>query len=315
MSVNNNIHSLELPSHFSKTAHDPEIALPQNGKSWQLNENSLSIGNQSTKTLKEYSFKHEILERNLNPAIDYFCMKTDSTIPSAREISQFDMEDFYDKKNLIELIRLMSIGDDKIGKALGYTQHGSGTYSIITSLNLWECSCDYSKRFASHGQQALRNKFETELLCKMERTFSNLKDQKLNLLFLGSGGCLSEWKIISQAILSGFKSLEIYLVDRDYAKKTIKEFPERVQKFFEKFPQVKINVHILPSLEDFAKENIACDVACALDFDADTAQDPSIELKLSDTGFTFVTRKTTLPNWKWNNTDKDRHIVSRTSIQ
>lgn len=314
MSVNNNTLSLELPSHFSNLATYPETSLSKNSKSEQLFDSSLRFGNPSTKTLKHYNFKLEILERNLNPAIDYFSMKTDSTVLAAQEISQFDMEDLYDRKNLLELIRLMSSGDDEIGKALGYIPHGSGTYSEIKSLNLWECSCEHSKRFVVRGQQALRNKFEMELLSKMDKTFSKIKDQQLNFLFLGSGGCLSEWKIISQAIFSGFQKLEIYLVDRDYEKQSSKEFPERLQKFFQKFPKVTINVYILSSLEEFAKKGVLCDVACALDFDADTSKDPSIELQLSETGFTFVTRRATQPNWEWNNTDKDRHIVSRNSL-
>ncbi len=191
MSVNNNTLSLELPSHFSNMAMRPETPSSKNSKSEQLFDSSLKIENQSTKTLTSYNFKLAILEKNLNPAIDYFSMKTDSMVQAAKEISQFDMEDLYDRKNLLEFIRLMCSGDDEIGKALGYTQHGSGTYSEIKSLNLWECSCEHSKRFVGRGQHGLRNKFEMELLSKMDKTFSKIKDQQLNFLFLGSGGCLS----------------------------------------------------------------------------------------------------------------------------
>ncbi len=314
MSINNNNLSLECPSHFSITAIDPKIETSESGKSWRLLGTSLSCATPPTKSLSQYSFKIEILERELTSWDYIFPIKfkrSGQIAPLAKEISQLSKEDLYDRKNLLELLRVMSDGDDKEGYALGYRGHGSGTYSKLSLIDLWECSCGYSTRFTKPNFFASRIAFENEFLDVMNEKLSKLMNQKLNILFVGSGGCLSEWKIISQMIFAGFEKLEIYVVDRDYAKESQLEYPKRFQQFFQNFPQVKIDIHILTSLEEFAKEDVSCDIACALDFDADTSKDSKIKLNLSENGFTFVTRNSTSPNWEWNNTDKDRHIISQ----
>ncbi len=313
MSINHNCLSLECPSHFSNNAAALDIQPCGISKSWRLLGTSLCCATQPTKTLSEYSFNATIFDRDLN-YFDFFISEVNNftqVLGYAKEISNIHTDDLYDRKNLLEFVRLMNEGNSKIGHAMGYTSHIGMIFWKMKQLNLWECDCDYSKRFPRDDLQSIRNSFEGELTRLIERQFKNLKDHTLNFLFLGSGGCLSEWKITSQAILSGFENLEIYLVDRDYAKDDSKQFPERFQQFFKKFPQVKVNTHILSSLEDFAKLDIACDVASAIDFDADTTKLPKIELKLSDKGFTFITRKLTPPNWKWNLTDKAHHLVSR----
>ncbi len=313
MSVNSNYISLECPSHFSTKVVAPESQPSNNSKSWRLFGTSLSHEAEPTKTLSEYSFESTIFDKDLN-YFDFFIMgddKINKIMGYAKEVSDIHIDDLYDRSNLLEFVRLMNQGDLKFAHVMGYTYHTGSIYWQMKQLKLWECACDFSKRFTNPDQQSLRNTFEGELTNLIGRKFKNCKDHTLNFLFLGSGGCLSEWKITSQAILAGFENLEIYLVDRDYAKEDAKQYPERFQQFFKKFPQVKVNTHILSSLEDFAKLHIACDVAIAMDFDADTTKLPKVELNLSDKGFTYITRKKSPPNWLWNFTDKEHHHAPR----
>lgn len=318
MSINNNNLSLEHPSHFSTSAMEHAIQSTPKSKSWRLFGTSLSYATQPMKTLSEYSFESTIFDKDLSYFDFFFTFSLDisskdisnNLMRVAKEVSQLHIDDLYDRRNLVEFIRLMNQGDAKVGYAMGNSQLCTMN-TEMAQLNLNECACEYSQRFTRDEQQSIRNSFEGELINLIGKKFKNVKENTLNFLFLGSGGCLSEWKITSQAILTGFENLEIYLVDRAYAKDDAKQFPERFRQFFKKFPQVKVNTHILSSLEDFAKLNIACDLASAIDFDADTRKLPKIDLTLSENGFTFVTRKYTPPNWQWNYTEKDRHSVTR----
>lgn len=316
MSVTEKNFSLELTTHFSNSTPDSNIPLFQKTTAWKCHDQPTLSPGELTKVFSESCFKPNVLDQDLQ-AWDFYVDSRDKTIKDkilrmSKEFPELKIKDYYDRRNLLEITTLMGVPDPSVGTNMKYVSHSGGTYKKLQTLNLWECACGKGVRFPEKlYDNTNRINFEFNLISLIESKFNQAKSQKLNFLFLGSGGCLSEWKIISQLILMGFEKLEIYLVDLSYAKDYNMEFPLTFKKFFENFPQVTVHVHILTSLEEFAQKKIPCDVAAALDFEVEDKKNfPMVELELSKDGFSFVTNKESPPSWNWNDKDSKRHKVN-----
>lgn len=311
--------SLEHSSHFSPSS---QVEFPNIQKISYGYGNKISLSTDLSSELKiarlfpQFTFDLNVVSQPLTSKLElrYPCQDEDSIInkyankyapelfskikANLNELKQLTLHDLQCKPNLLEYVRMLNSADARIYMDL---DSGSGCFRA-KPLDLCECCCDNAKRNANFGNN-IRIPIEDRLLHKITTVFGSVKSDQLKLMFLGSGGCLSEWNIVSQLMLLGFTNLDIHLVDIIYRKINEQYEALRFKEFFEGFPDVKASVKIYSSLEEFSKLEVECDVVSAIDFIGGI---PKIMLNTSPKGFAFSSH--VKPEWNWNREGKVQEL-------
>ncbi len=306
--------SIEHSSHFSPLSQGD---FPNCQKISYGYGSKISLSTDLTSEIKiarlfpEFTFDSKMVSQPLESKMElrYPCQEDDSTLnkyapelfakitTNLKELKHLKLNDLQCKSNLLEYVRMLNSEDVMIYMQL---DSGNGCFRAMP-LDLCECCCENAKRKAGYGNKSTRIPIENRLLNKIVTVFGSLKSDRLKLMFLGSGGCLSEWNIVSQLMLLGFTNLEIHLVDFIYKKDQYEAL--RFQEFFEGFPDVKVSVKIHSSLEDFSKFEVECDVVSAIDFIGDI---PKVMLNISPKGFAFSSH--VQPKWNWIRGEKVQEV-------
>jgi hypothetical protein len=88
---------------------------------------------------------------------------------------------------------------------------------------------------------------------------------------------------------------------------------ESLQRFFEKFPEVKYRVHYVPGMEAFAKEaaeqKIQCDMALAIDWEQLKGQEnmDKVKIPFTPTGFSYWTHSE--PHWDVSSAARNMNLA------
>lgn len=306
--------SLEHSSHFSPSS---QVEIPNSQIISYAYGSKISLSTDLNSELKiirlfpQYTFDPNVVSQPLKSKMElrYPCQEEDSIVnkfapelfskinTNLKELKHLKLHDLQCKPNLLEYVRMLNSEDLLIYVHL---DSGSGCFRAMP-LDLCECCCDNAKRKANYGSTSTRIPIENRLLQKILTVFGSVKSDQLKLMFLGSGGCLSEWNIVSQLMLLGFTNLDIHLVDFIYKKDQYEAL--RFKEFFEGFPDVKASVKIHNTLEEFAKLEVECDVVSAIDF---LGNIPNVKLNTSLSGFAFSSNMQ--PNWNWNRESKVQEI-------
>lgn len=306
--------SIEHSSHFS---HSSQVEFPNSQKTSYGYGSSISLSLDLNSELKiarlfpQFTFDPNIVSQPLKSKLEmrYPCQEEASIVnkyapelfskitTNLKELKNLKLNDLQCKPNLLEYVRMLNSEDARIYMQL---DSGSGCFRAMP-LDLCECCCDNAKRKADFGNKSTRISIEDRLLYKISTVFGSVKSEQLKLMFLGSGGCLSEWNIVSQLMLLGFTNLDIHLVDFIYKKDQHEAL--RFKEFFEGFPDVKASVKIYSTLEEFSKLEVECDVVSAIDFIGDI---PKVLLNISPKGFAFSSH--VQPTWNWNRVDKVQEL-------
>lgn len=190
-------------------------------------------------------------------------------------------EQLYNRESLFLCMMMI-----KAGRA--FTQQMRTRAPSFISAELNECTC---------RNPVARNNTDSFIIREIEKRFPN-KNNRLTYVSFGSDGCFSDWVILSQLSLLGYKHIDIHLTA---PKKTSYD---KMVSFFSNLPGTDYKVYNHDKLRDFSSLQKPCDILLALDFNGDIDKGAPVDLRVNDNGFALCatngsqTNPNSWPNWQ-----------------
>ncbi len=96
----------------------------------------------------------------------------------------------------------------------------------------------------------VRQDLERKALWRAPDLFA--RDEPLEFIGFGSGGCLQELIVLSQLLHLGFSKLSVTLIDKNY--RTDKKSPDQLRQFVEQELEARVEVYIQDSLDVYLRQ-------------------------------------------------------------
>lgn len=171
-------------------------------------------------------------------------------------------EELYNRDNLFLCMMMI-----KAGKA--FTKEVRNRVPSFIRGDLNECNC---------RNPVARNSTDSLIIREIERRFPD-KSKRLTYVSFGSEGCFSDWVILSQLSLLGYKNIDVHLTA------PTKKAYDKMAAFFSQFPGADFKIFKHDSLREFGSLQKPCDILLALDFNGDFDKEPNpFEISINDNG-------------------------------